>query len=123
MKSKTIKRILGFGLSTGLVFASLATIFASPVPVAADSLEHLEECGGVVGQDFTPVPASLPEAAEGFVPRRPRVRLALDRSVVSLFGLIRHTAANVRGVIENAACVKVHVPFARHVGVITRITQ
>ncbi|MFC2024622.1 hypothetical protein ACFLTJ_03540, partial [Chloroflexota bacterium] len=39
MKNKTIKRILGFGLSTGLVFASLATIFAAPAPVAAGSLE------------------------------------------------------------------------------------
>ncbi|MFC2024020.1 hypothetical protein ACFLTJ_00345, partial [Chloroflexota bacterium] len=39
MKNKKITKILGFGLSTGLVFASLATIFASPVPVAAGSLE------------------------------------------------------------------------------------
>ncbi|MFC2024766.1 hypothetical protein ACFLTJ_04275, partial [Chloroflexota bacterium] len=39
MKNKRISKILGFGLSTGLVFASLATIFAAPAPVAAGSLE------------------------------------------------------------------------------------
>ena len=87
-----------------------------------------EEIHAVVTEYFAPVLAPGPEAPLRCVPRLPIVGLPFQRSVVAQLGraivVPGHPAAHMTDVVEDIDGVDaLHMPLARHVGVITAIVE
>ena len=77
----------------------------------------------IVGDNFAPVLAALPEPLEALVPGLPLIGLALVRAVVALAGLVRHSAAHMGGNIEGLLRLGPNVPLAGHVGAVAGLLQ
>ena len=74
----------------------------------------------VVRDDFAPVLATLPKAVELHVVRAPRIRFVGEWSVIALWCLVRHAAANMSSDLKRLVGGSLDVPFAGEKSLVPR---